>query len=805
MKVSLNILREFIDLHESPEQIASVLTGLGLEIEEINFPAKIYNNFVIARIIDCSKIPNSKNLLCRVSDGHQNFEIVCGAPNVAPNQNVVLALPGAILPKNETKIETIEIDGILSQGMICSEDELSIGTDSTGIYVLPENVQIGTPFAKFFGFDDTVFEIGITPNRADCLSHLGIARELSAYYKRELNLPKIEYQVDSSRTVKDFVQVQILDPEKCPRYTAKILTDVFVTHSPIWLKSRLVELGFRPINVIVDITNYVMSELGQPLHAFDLDKITGHTIIVRNATNGEKIETLDSRQRELDSSMLLITDVEKPLAIAGVMGGESSGITNNTRNVLIESAFFHPSSIRKTSKKLGLTTPSSYRFERGVDFEMVAFANERATQLIASITNAKPLAGIIDINSNPWPKRFINFRYERAKKIIGMNLFDEKMTEILESLGFVSKEKTTTSAYFAVPSYRVDVQYEIDLIEEVARFFGYDNIPENTNYIITKSASEPTTSLAPPSLRKQIREYFVSNGFIEFLTPNLYDPKRARLFAENNSIIELANPLGEELSIMRPSAIPSLLEAIQRNQRIGRKDLRVFEVAKEFFQTDAQTRFIKGIAEREILIIALAGNRYPLQWGLPQLDVDFYDIKGIVQNFLAYLGIENYQLRNSSQPAFSPECQEIYTHGAKLGYFGSIADSILKVYDIDNPIFMARLFLDELSPYVANQRKFSRPSPFPIVRRDLAFVVEENINATEIENLIKEVAGESLKDIVIFDVFRSPNIGANRKSIAFALFFCSREKPIASEDVDRTIENIIDTVCKSFSAELRTF
>lgn len=805
MKVSLNLLREFVELDESPEQIRDVLTNLGLEVEEIYLPAEKYKNFIITKVVQCSQISGTKNFLCKLNDGKTSYNVVCGAPNVGNSQNVVLALPGAVLPKNDLKIQVREINGILSQGVICSEEELGIGSDSSRIWVLEDKAPIGSSFADYFGLNDVVLDLSITPNRADCLSHLGIARELSAYFKKSLKLPKIEYKVDQTTKISDLIKVEILDSEKCIRYSAKIALNVDVVPSPNWLKSRLIVLGMRPINVIVDVTNYVMLELGQPLHAFDLDRLYGKKIIVRTAVDGEKFITLDGKERILNESMLMICDANKSIAIAGVMGGENSEISSSTRNVLIESAYFLPSSIRRTSKTLGLMSESSYRFERGVDIENVLYANERASQLISLFANGIVADGIVDVYPKKASQKTVRFRFERAKKIIGLNLSEQKMISILESLGFKQKEKNDFDVTFSIPSYRVDVQSEIDLIEEVARFYGFDFIPEDTSFTFTKSGQYILENLAIPHLRKNIREYFVSNGFTEFLTPNLFNPKILRLCYDETNFIELANPLGEELSIMRSSIILSILQSIGWNFRVGRKDLRVFEIGKEFTLTNQKTKFIDGILEREVLVFALSGLAYPLQWGIERREVDFYDLKGSVQHFLLHFGIKNFSFQNLNSSIFAPESQEIIFKNCSLGYFGLISKKILQAMDLESPVYVAKIFLEELYSFQDTFPKFSRVSPYPVVRRDLAFVVESSLNAKEIELVIKETAGKLLKDIIIFDVYKGHKIGDNRKNIAFALFFSSMEKTLTDEEVDEAISNIIENVQLKFYAELRTF
>ncbi|MFN3269826.1 MAG: phenylalanine--tRNA ligase subunit beta, partial [Candidatus Kapaibacteriota bacterium] len=478
MRISFKLLNEFIDLQRDPKDIANVLTSIGFEVEEFIDFAEKYRNFFVAEVKSVEKI-TEKLSFCKVDNGKETVDVVCGAPNVANGQKVVLAMPGAIIPKGEFEIKPTVIRGYRSNGMICSEDELEIGDCADEILVLEESAPVGKPFSEYFGLDDVVFEIGITPNRGDCLSHLGIARELSAYFEIPLRIPFFEMKENSDVNISQFVSVEILDTEKCPRYSAKLIKNVKVGESPSWLKSKLILLGLRPINSIVDVTNYVMMELGQPLHAFDFDKLALNKIIVRTASEGEKFVTLDGKERILDSSMLMICDGEKPVAIGGVMGGENSEITSDTRNVLLESAFFNPASIRRTSKKLGLSSESSYRFERGVDYDNVVFALNRAANLIAYLGNGELVSGNIDVYPNKIPRKFVSFRFERARNVIGADISNETMVNYLVHLGFKIADQKLGKVVFEVPSHRFDVEQEIDLIEEVARFFGYDKIPED--------------------------------------------------------------------------------------------------------------------------------------------------------------------------------------------------------------------------------------------------------------------------------------------------------------------------------------
>lgn len=805
MRISFKLLNEFIDLQRDPKDIANVLTSIGFEVEEFIDFAEKYRNFFVAEVKSVEKI-TEKLSFCKVDNGKETVDVVCGAPNVANGQKVVLAMPGAIIPKGEFEIKPTVIRGYRSNGMICSEDELEIGDCADEILVLEESAPVGKPFSEYFGLDDVVFEIGITPNRGDCLSHLGIARELSAYFEIPLRIPFFEMKENSDVNISQFVSVEILDTEKCPRYTAKLIKNVKVGESPSWLKSKLILLGLRPINSIVDVTNYVMMELGQPLHAFDFDKLALNKIIVRTASEGEKFVTLDGKERILDSSMLMICDGEKPVAIGGVMGGENSEITSDTRNVLLESAFFNPASIRRTSKKLGLSSESSYRFERGVDYDNVVFALNRAANLIAYLGNGELVSGNIDVYPNKIPRKFVSFRFERARNVIGADISNETMVNYLVHLGFKIADQKLGKVVFEVPSHRFDVEQEIDLIEEVARFFGYDNIPEDRSFSITFSGDKYKTELDIPPIRKDVKNYFIARGFVEILTQNLYNPKKMGIF-NSSEYIELENPLGEEYSIMRPSILPSMLEVVKLNLNVGKKDLRLFEIGKEFRKNPKANKFIEGIEEREVLCIGLSGLAFPFQWGMNNRKVDFYDLKGIFEHFLHTFKVRDYEIsfEGAETEVFKPEHAFIKINGKIEGEFGFISNTVKKLFDVEEDVLVGYLNLEQI--YLLEQKlpQCERISPFPVVRRDLAFVVDEGLPSQKLLDIIRNSAGEYLREITLFDVFRGKNIGEGKKNLAFALFFNSDERTLTDEEVQDWVNNIVEKVKSEVGGELRIF
>jgi len=803
MKISYNWLKEYIQISLTPEQIDQILTGLGIEVEKIEDYSKKYNNFVIGKVLKSEPVEGSDHLhYCEVTDSQQNYNVICGAPNVAEGQNVVLGLAGAILPVNGLKLEKRKIRGLVSNGMICSKYELDIDDDHSGIWVLPEDAPVGQRFADWYGLDDVIFEISVTPNRGDCLSHIGIAREIAAYLQIPVNYPKLNL-IENSQNISDFASVQIIDDKNNPRYCARVVKNVKVKESPNWLKKRLTSVGLRPINNIVDVTNFILYELNQPLHAFDLDKLSGHKIIVKQADDGEKFTTLDGKERILDSQILMICDAEKPVAIAGVMGGQNSEITNETKNVLIESAYFKPSSIRRTSKKLGLSSDSSYRFERGADWQMAEFAANRAAQLIAELADGEIVQGLIDEFPNPIPIVKIDLRFDRVRKIIGIDLTNEYIMELLSRLNFNIENVTNDKALVSVPTWRGDVTLEIDLIEEIARLHNYDNItPQFVSQIDTNAQPIPD-NLAIPKLRQATKLFLTNRGFNEILTQNMIEPNSAKFFSEE--FVKIANPLGEELSIMRPSIIPSMLKTISINERFGNDILKFYEIGKIFKLKDAPNNFVQGISEEENLIIALSGFTNEKQWGIPQRKFDFYDISGIVTEYFEHFKLKGIKFTQTNEQikGFSLNAMQISYKNDTIGAFGEISDELLKYYDISMPVYCAIIDLSKLYKVELKEGKYEALSPYPSIYRDLAFIVDESTPGGEIMNTIKSTGGSLLKSCQIFDLYKGKSIGEGKKSIAYSLEFSSPSKTLTDEEIEPIISKIVTAVESQFSAVLR--
>lgn len=816
MRLSYNWLKELVDFSFSPEELDYILTMLGIEVEAIIDYGKLYNGFEVAKVLEASKHPDADKLsICKVESGDGIKHIVCGAPNVASNQYVVLGHIGATVPKGGFKLEKRKIRGEISEGMICSKVELDLGEDDGGIWVLGIGSDgefthsIGTPLADYLSMNDVVFEISITPNRADCLSHFGIAREIAAYSGKKFTEPIFELN-ESDNNTDDYVRITIEDEAKCPRYTARIINNLTVAESPLWLQNKLIMLAMRPINAIVDVTNYVMLECGQPLHAFDYDKISGKHVIIKTAALGEKFETLDGKIRDLDSDMLMICDESESIAIGGVMGGANSEITDSTTNILIESAYFNPSSVRRTAKKLGISSESSYRFERGVDPERVGYASYRAAYLINQIAGGKVSKGILDAYPSVLVKPEIKFRFNRASDIIGDKIENAQMVHIITSLGFEVIEENEDYLILIPPSYRVDMSGEIDVIEEIARLVNYDNIKADFSSSIDFSATGIIESLSVPPIYDRIRSYLVPIGINEILTQNQIDPKSALLFSgtlvDNDRLIRLSNPLGEDLSVMRPSLVPSMLRTVDRNSKYGNKDLALFEIGRTFTSAQKSEGIVAGVKESEELIICLTGKSMPLQWSSAARMVDFYDIKGVIEQLFRDFKIDNTQFIPTTMNSiiFNPNSMTVEINGLKCASFGEVKKELLKQFDIEFPVFIALIEVDKLDR-LTRGTKYELVPPYPGSTRDLAFLVDDKVNSGDIADVISKAGGENLKSVIVFDVYKGKNIEAGLKSMAYSLYFAANDRTMTDTEIEMSINKIESAVKDAFAAELRKF
>ncbi len=799
MKISLNWLKDYIDLNGiSVDEIVDKLTYAGLEVEEVVDQSKKFENMVVGLVHEAKKHPNADKLsLCKVSDGKEEFSVVCGAPNVATGQKVVFAKVGAVIPNGGMKLEKAKIRGEVSFGMLCSERELGLSDDHSGIMVLDESLKEGVPVAEALEMNDVILEIAITPNRADALSHIGIARDLAAIFNRELKLPEIKI-AESKKKSEEFASIEILDAENCPRYVGKVVTSVEIKESPEWLKRRLKSIGLRPISNVVDVTNFVLYEVGQPLHAFDLDNLGGKKIIVRQAGNDKKFTTLDSKERTLEPKDLMICDSAKPVAVAGVMGGENSEVTSSTKNILIESAFFNPSSVRKTAKHLSLSTDASYRFERGSDPNITVWAAQRAAQLIFETAGGEIASGEIDVYPKTIAMKVASIRFARVGKILGYHVEPEEVERILLRLGFGIKSKSMDEITVEVPTYRHDIEREIDLIEEVARIYGYNKIPEVNKIFVTLEKKVDHSAFSG-----KIRETLNALGFYEIITNSLLGEETAKKFGNP---IKMLNPQSSEMSHLRTSLLPGMLTTISRNIKVNEKDLQLFEIGKVFeLKTDQKIKSFDDFAEKEHVLVTLTGNAIRDEWFEKDRKFDVYDLIGTVESFLGKLltGVSFNINFADEESAIYERIFDMKMNGAKIGEGGRIKKEICALFDIDVEVYCFVCDVEYLKSIELPKKVFAEPLKFPKVYRDFAFILNNDINSEVVINTIKHASSNLLHNIKLFDIFQSESLGKEKKSLAFQLEYYHSDRTLTEEEVDKDFRNAIKSVEQKLNAQLR--
>lgn len=800
MKISLNWLKEYINLEGiNTDEVVNELTMCGLEVEDVIDQNKTYKDFIVGLVTDKKKHSNADKLsVCSVSDGKENFQVVCGAPNVEKGQKVVFAPVGTIIPAGNFKIKKAKIRGVESFGMICAEDELGISDDHTGILVLDAKLKEGTSISNALGLNDVIFEIAITPNRQDALSHIGVARDLSAIFKRELKRPKIKL-VESKTDINKLASISIEDEVNCPRYSARVVTDVRIEESPDWLKRKITSIGLRPINNIVDITNMVLHECGQPLHAFDLDRLNGKKIVVKSTKAKSKFTTLDSKVRELDKDTLMICDAERDVAIAGVMGGENSEVYDDTKNILIESAYFNPSSVRRTSKYLQLSTDASYRFERGTDPDNTIFAADRTAQLISEIAGGKIAKGVIDVYPNKIKEKVFSLRLERVTKLLGYSVQRDEIIRILTTLDFNVEEKIDGKFAVTVPNFRSDIEGEVDLIEEIARISGYNNVPTITRINIPLESKQDETSFT-----NDLKEYANSLGLYEMINNPLQTEHMAKL---TGNPIRISNPLSKDMEFLRTSLFPGVMSVIERNLKRGEKSLTVYEIGNVFKLKDKnkEIKSFDDYSEEEMMIIVIIGDKIVREWFADSESYNFFDLKGIVDTFLDKIKLDN-PLNDSYHANDNTIYDESFTKSANkdvIGFGGSVLKSVLKKFDIEQEVFCFELYLNKLKRLQKANRKFTETLKYPKVIRDFAFIFDKKTTYQEVKELINVKSSDLLKEVNVFDIFESEELGSNKKSMAFQLTFFDENRTLEDVEVEKDFENLIKIISKKFNARLR--
>jgi len=800
MLISHAWLKEFVDFESTPSQLAHTLNMMGIEVESYVDNSAIYRKFVTAVVLAKQKHPNADKLsLCTVFDGITERSVVCGAPNVEAGQKIVFAQPGAIVPNGGFTIEPRKIRGVESNGMICSVTELNLGEDGKGIWVLPEDTVVGIPLPEYLQNTDVIYEISITPNRADALSHIGIARVIAAIEDKQVK-KSIPHVTESEREID--LKVTVDNPTLCHRYAARFIRDVTIKESPPWLKKRLESVGIRPRNNVVDITNYVLMECGHPLHAFDADVVENNHVVVRTINAEKPYVTLDGKTRQISNDMLMICDTAKELGIAGVMGGENSSIKDSTTNVLIESAYFKPSSIRKTAKTLGIHSDASYRFERGTDIGNIEFALNRATQMIHDIAGGTVDKGFIDIYPQELEQRQVVVRFQKVRDVLGLEMTDEVIESILTKLDFTLLQTTDSYIKILVPTYRVDISQEIDVIEEVAILYNYDNIPLQTTAHINIAPLQIPERLTSSFRRKQLREVLSAMGLNEVITQNQTD--KVKTGFTTDSPVTIANPLGEELSLMRNSLIPSMISTIEFNMRNSVDTLRLFEIGKTFSNSESQHSFVKGITEHEYLCIGFSGNIQHKEWYGKEIQNDFYDMKGFVTSLFNYFKIDvNYELDNKNDGLLH-NVLTIKIGDSPVGKIGVLNPKVQAMYNLSLPVFLSELDVEQLYLSIQQHKKFKRFSLYPTMQRDLAFIVDKRMNSKEIERTIQNFGTGLLKQVRVFDVYEGKNIHQDKKSIAYSLTFGSDTATLTDDSIDEIIQTIVKQVSIDNSAQLRT-
>ncbi len=806
MKISQNWLKKYIDFKLTPEQFTEKLSMLGLEVESYEDLAKKFENFVVGEVLERAKHPNADRLsICKVNIGSAIQEVVCGAPNVAAGQKVVVALIGAIIPHNQHDsegkpfvIERAKIRGVESNGMICSELELGLGKDASGILVLDEKAKVGTPLAKYLGQTDIIYEIGITPNRADCLSHIGVAREIGSLVNKKLKMPKIVLK-ESAATASKFAKIEILDKEKCPRYSARVLRNVKISPSPKWLQDLLTSIGVRPINNVVDVTNYVLMETGHPLHAFDYDTLAGHRIIVKTAQDGEKFVTLDGKERSLTSETLMICDAEKPIAIAGVMGGANTEISDATTNILIEAAYFNPGNIRRTSKYLGFSTEASYRFERGTDINMTILAANRAAQMIQELASGELLKGALDVCPKKRRSLTVKASVSRINKIIGISLKKAQIISLLKKIDLVAKSSSKDEILVTVPSFRNDIFEEIDIIEEVARMYGYNNIETKT-----RAAIDFSSNVRTDLLQDEIRDYLIGSGFNEVLAIGLQDEETMSLAGK--PLVKAINPVSAEMAALQASLVPSALRIVKHNRNHGIKDLRLFEIGNIYLlNKDKAPNTLDAYYEEERLLLVLSGHNLPVSYGSFSRDVDILDLKGEVTALLSKFCLDNHRfIYYDYQEPLSEPCIGIEINGVYAGFFGRVRIQIADKLGIDEPVFVCELKIRAINDGWARDRKFSSLPKFPGVTRDLAFTIEAALPQKSVEDVIRKVGQPLCTNVVLFDMYSGQQTGTEKKSLAYALEFQSPDRTLTDTEIDDALKKIIEAVRRQCDGVLRS-
>ncbi|WP_363317620.1 phenylalanine--tRNA ligase subunit beta [uncultured Mucilaginibacter sp.] len=798
MKISYNWLKEFIDTEKSPEEISKILTGTGLEVESLEKVQAIaggLEGLVIGYVKETTQHPNADRLkVTKVDVGTgEDLQIVCGASNVAAGQKVVVATVGTMVHPTTGepfKINKSKIRGEVSEGMICAEDEIGLGHSHEGIMVLDADVPVGKLAKEHFNVqDDYMYEIGLTPNRADAASHLGTARDIAAFLKIAVKKPDVSaFKVDNNDLN---IEVFVDNEQASPRYSGITISGIEVKESPDWLKQRLAVIGVRAINNVVDVTNYVLHELGQPLHAFDAAKITAGTVIVRNVEDGTVFKTLDDVDRKLSADDLMICNAEEPMCIAGVFGGAKSGVTESTKAIFLESAYFNPVSVRKTAKRHGLKTDASFRFERGTDPDMTVFALKRAALLIQQVAGGEVSSEIFDHYPAPVVPFDVEVTYKNIDRLIGKAIGNDTIKSILTSLDIKIVNETAEGLSLQVPPYRVDVTREVDVIEEILRLYGYNNIE-----IPTQIRASLNTSQRPEkdTVQNAISDMLSANGFNEMLANSL---TKLSYSDKPESAVKIVNPLSSDLDAMRQTLLYSGLEAIAYNQNRKSPDLKFYEFGKVY--ATKEDKYV----ENQRFSMFITGNDTAEQWNYKQKQVSFYNLKAVVDGILQRLKITDYVVEDATCSKLAYGLQYM-VNGKQLVKFGAVAKTALKKVDLEKEVFYADFNFDLILNAVRkNVIVYQEVSKFPAVRRDLSMLVDTDVTFGQLKQIAQRADKKLLKEIGVFDVYQGDKLPAGKKSYALSFILQDTEKTLTDKAIDAIMQKIIYNLGKEAGAEIR--
>ena len=820
MKISYSWLKRYVDITETPEELSEILTDCGLEVESIEEFESVKGGLkgvVVGQVVSCHKHPDADKLSVTTVDigNGELLPIVCGAPNVAQGQKVLVATIGTVLhtPAGPLELKKVKIRGEASEGMICAEDELGLGTSHDGIMVLPDDAPVGQKASEYFNVtSDYIFEIGLTPNRIDAASHIGVARDIVASVNRikgkgtlKLNKPSVDgFNPDNNNL---HIPVLVEDTDACPRYSGITISGIKVEESPQWLKTALLSIGQKPINNVVDITNFVLHETGQPLHAFDAKEVKGNKVIVRKPAKGTTFVTLDGVERQLTGEDLMICNEQDSMCIGGILGGLDSGVSSETTDIFLESAHFNPITIRKSSKHHGLKTDASFRFERGSDPEATIYALKRATLLIKEVAGGEISSELVDEYPVPVHPAVVEFNINRASMLIGKEIAHVEILDIFENLDIKVLEKRGDVLMLSIPTYRVDVTREADVIEEILRIYGYNNVEEPERLM---SSVVATPKPDKEQLQNVVSDMLAARGFAEIMNNSL---TKGAYFEANgfdgDASVKILNPLSQDLNVLRQSLLFSGLETILYNQNRKEPNLKLFEFGKIYHKentTETPVNPLDPYKEQMQLALFVTGTKQPETWSVKEAKSDFFDLKSEVVAVLAKLGFGDQELKlkdDDLEPIFDYGAS-LYLKKKKFATLGLVKKSITKEFDIKNPVFYACLNWEAIVAVGATRAiEYKEIPKFPEVRRDLALLIDNSVKFSEVEKIAFEVERSLLKGVKLFDLYRDKSLGENKKSYAVSFTLLDTEKTLTDKVIDKTMEKLVESYKKRLGAEIR--